>query len=253
MTRLAVIGGTGLDQLDSLHISRRETLTTPYGEPSAPLSYGELNGHALIFLPRHGDAHHLPPHQINYRANLWALQQAGAEQIIAIAAVGGISAQMAPGSLALPDQIIDYTYGREHTFFDGQHTTADGLQVEHIDFTQPYCETLRQRLLAAAHTSNIDLTAQAVYGATQGPRLESSAEIRRMARDGCDVVGMTGMPEAALARELGLCYAACAVVVNWAAGLTAEPITMDEISRHLVTGMAQVKQLLEAVTHDTSH
>lgn len=253
MTRLAVIGGTGLDQLDSLHISRRERLTTPYGEPSAPLSYGKLRGHDLIFLPRHGDAHHLPPHKINYRANLWAIQQAGAEQIIAIAAVGGISTQMAPGTLALPDQIIDYTYGREHTFFDGQHSNADGQQVEHIDFTRPYCETLRQRLLVAARTGNIKLTAQAVYGATQGPRLESSAEIRRMARDGCDVVGMTGMPEAALARELGLCYAACAVVVNWAAGLTAEPITMDEIGRHLLTGMAQVKQLLEAVTHNTSH
>jgi purine nucleoside phosphorylase len=154
---------------------------------------------------------------------------------------------MLPGRLALPNQIIDYTYGREHTFFDGTNPTGDHPGVEHIDFSQPYCETLRQQLLAASCAANIALTPQAIYGASQGPRLESSAEIRRLAQDGCDVVGMTGMPETALARELGLCYASCAVVVNWAEGLTEEPITMDEIRRHLVTSMAQVRPLLTAL------
>ena len=244
---LAIIGGTGLDQYDRLEIIRRETITTPYGEPAAPITYGRLNGRELLFLPRHGDRHHLPPHKINYRANLWALRQAGAERIIAIAAVGGISQAMSPGRLALPDQIIDYTYGREHTFFDGAGNADLSASVEHIDFTQPYCEELRQVLLRAARSSGLDLAEQAVYGATQGPRLESAAEIRRMAADNCDLVGMTGMPEAALACELGLRYACCALVVNWAAGLGSAPITMDNIRAQLASGMNQVKRLLAAV------
>ena len=247
MGDLAIIGGTGLDQYEGLEISRRETLTTSYGEPAAPIAHGRLNGKDLLFLPRHGDQHHLPPHKINYRANLWALRQAGAKRIVAIAAVGGIRESMHPGRLVLPDQIIDYTYGREHTFFDGIGNPELPARVEHIDFTQPYCGKLRQDLLRAAQVSGLELSEKAVYGATQGPRLESAAEIRRMAADGCDLVGMTGMPETALARELGLPYACCALVVNWAAGLSADPITMDDIRAQLASGMDQVKRLLAAV------
>ena len=239
MALTAIIGGTGLDQLDDLHIQRRATVDTPFGTPAAPLNYGQLQGRDVIFLPRHGDAHALPPHKINYRANLWALKQAEVTDIIAVAAVGGITPAMHPGRIAVPEQIIDYTYGRAHTFFE-----TDLDQVVHIDFTTPYCATLRQRLIQAARQVGLDICTQGVYGATQGPRLETAAEIRRLERDGCDLVGMTGMPEAALARELELSYACCAVVVNWAAGKTAGVITMDEIKRHLQTGITDVKQLL---------
>lgn len=239
VVRTAIVGGTGLDTLDTLTISHRENIDTPYGEPSAALTYGQLNGREVVFLARHGDEHNIPPHKVNYRANLWALKQAGADQIIAIAAVGGITSAMAPAVIAIPDQIVDYTYGREHTYFadDIDHTV-------HIDFSYPYSETLRQTLIQAARQLQLDAVEQGVYGATQGPRLETAAEIRRMERDGCDLVGMTGMPEAALARELEIDYACCAVVVNWAAGKTDGIITMDEIRRHLGSGMDKVKRLL---------
>lgn len=239
---LAVVGGTGLDRLDNLAIIRRETIDTPYGEPSAALSHGRLNGVEMIFLARHGDEHALPPHRINYRANLWALKQAGARRIIAVAAVGGITPAMAPGRLAFPEQIVDYTWGRAHTFFDGPPD-----DVEHVDLTHPYDEPLRRALIQAARRAGLDAVESGVYGATQGPRLETAAEIRRLERDGCDLVGMTGMPEAALARELDLGYATCAVVVNWAAGKSDGLISMDEIRRHLATGMNQVERLLAEV------
>jgi 5'-methylthioinosine phosphorylase len=243
--RLAIIGGTGLDTLDTLITSRRETLSTPFGETSAPLTFGQINGREIIFLARHGDHHNIPPHKVNYRANLWSLQQAGVSQVIAIAAVGGITDVMVPGSMVFPDQIIDYTYGRAHTFFeqDLEHTV-------HIDFSYPYDHDLRNTLIRAARQLNLNAAESAVYGATQGPRLETAAEIRRMERDGCDLVGMAGMPEAALARELELHYACCAVVVNWAAGKTAGIITMDEIGRHLTVGMKKVKQLLSTAVTD---
>jgi 5'-methylthioinosine phosphorylase len=237
--RIAIIGGTGLDKLDALTIDHRETPVTPYGEPSAPLTFGRLQNKDVVFLARHGDDHAIPPHRVNYRANLSALHQAGVKQIIAVAAVGGISRAMAPECIVFPDQIIDYTYGRAHTFFEN-----DLDHAVHIDFTYPYSEALRQSLIQAARQAHLNALETAVYGATQGPRLETAAEIRRMERDGCDVVGMTGMPEAALARELDLHYACCAVVVNWAAGKTSGIITMDEIRAHLDSGMDKVHRLL---------
>ena len=236
---LAVIGGTGLAALEDLTITRREALSTPYGAPSSPLLHGELAGHPLVFLARHGLDHRIPPHQINYRANLWALRQAGAQWVIAAAAVGGIRADLGPGVLAFPDQIIDYTWGRACTFFQD-----DLSEVTHIDFTEPYCPALREKLIRAARELGLNASESGTYAAMQGPRLETAAEIRRLERDGCDMVGMTGMPEAALARELGLRYAACAVVANWAAGKAAGEITMAEIQRNLVGGMAQVQKLL---------
>lgn len=240
---LAIIGGTGLTSLETLTIKRREMVSTPYGEPSAPLIHGELEGKPVVFLARHGYAHTIPPHKVNYRANLWALKHIGVDHVIAIAAVGGITPTMAPGSLVFPDQIVDYTWSRCHTYFED-----DLAQVIHIDFTHPYCEGLRNKLIQAAREARLDARQKGTYAATQGPRLESAAEIQRLERDGCDVVGMTGMPEAALAREIQLCYAACAVVANWAAGKGEAEITMEAIQRQLVTGMDKVKHLLGRVT-----
>ncbi|WP_455204289.1 S-methyl-5'-thioinosine phosphorylase [Kaarinaea lacus] len=240
MTDLAIIGGTGLTKLETLQINNREIVHTPYGDPSGPISHGQLHGKKVIFLPRHGSGHTIPPHKINYRANIWALKEAGVKKILAVAAVGGISDNMVPGALVVPDQIIDYTYSRSHTYFE------EGLQsVTHIDFTYPYDESLRSLILKAAQAAQLDIIRTATYAATQGPRLETAAEIDRLESDGCHIVGMTGMPEAALARELELPYAACAVVANAAAGKAEGEITMADIEKQLSTGMQKVAAILE--------
>ncbi len=240
MATIAIIGGTGLTSLKGLEIIKQETVNTPFGDASAPVTRGLFAGKEVVFLPRHGSGHTIPPHKINYRANLWALQKLGVEKIIAVAAVGGIGSDMGPGALAVPDQIIDYTWSRVNTFFeDGQSN------VVHIDFTYPYCEALREQLISAGSDAGLQVATAGTYGATQGPRLETAAEVVRLERDGCTMVGMTGMPEASLARELGLCYATCALSVNWAAGKTEDIITMEEIEKNLKTGIAQVRTLLE--------
>ncbi len=238
----AVIGGTGLTEIEGLEVIHREVVHTPYGEPSGPVTHGMIGGKRIAFLARHGYTHNIPPHRVNYRANLWALKSLGVKKIVAIAAVGGITPEMQPMRLVIPDQIIDYTHGRAHTFFE------DGLtNVTHIDFSWPYCAEVRNALLAAAECAKLDVVPRGTYAATQGPRLETAAEIARLERDGCDLVGMTAMPEAALARELDLCYAACAVVANWAAGKDSEEITMDDIHQNLVVGMANARALLRAL------
>lgn len=210
---MAIIGGTGLASLQDMQDLRHELITTPYGEASGPLSRGILWGQPVIFLPRHGYGHTIPPHKVNYRANLWALRQANVGRIIAINAVGIIRSGIEPGSLMMPDQILDYTYGREHTYFDGT-----GEPLQHVDFTQPFCAHMRGVFKQAAAHIGIPLVDEACYGVTQGPRLETAAEIDRMERDGCDLVGMTVMPEAVLARELGMNYVCIALGVNRAAG-----------------------------------
>lgn len=210
---LAIIGGTGLTRLKNLLITHRQVIRTPYGEPSGALTFGEINGHQVVFIARHGYGHTIPPHEINYRANIWALAEQKVKRVVSVCTVGGIREDLAPGTLVLPDQIIDYTSGRRHTFFEG-----GDKPVTHIDFTEPYCPKLRARLEKAAKSSQQRILSGGVYAATQGPRLETAAEINRIAGDGGDIVGMTGMPEAALAREAGLSYAAIAVVANWAAG-----------------------------------
>lgn len=237
---IAIIGGTGLSQIDQLQILSHQQIDTPFGATSAPLLLAELNGNPVIFLARHGNPHRIPPHKINYRANIWALKQAGVSEIIAVAAVGGISPAMKPAVIAIPDQIIDYSYGREHSFF------SDDLEhVTHIDFSFPYTEQLRQRLISAADKADIEIITQATYACTQGPRLETAAEIKRLSQDGCDLVGMTGMPEAALARELGIDYANVSVVANWGAGILSTEITMAEIEENLKIGMNNVIALLK--------
>ncbi len=241
MPQIAIIGGTGLTSLKGLKITHKEVVHTPFGEPSAPLIYGELCGMEVVFLARHGAGHTIPPHKINYQANIQALKQCNVSQIIGVAAVGGIHQSAGPGVIVIPDQIIDYTWGRTNTFFEDRLAA-----VTHIDFSYPYSENLRQLLIASAADAGVSFIDQGVYGATQGPRLETAAEIGRMERDGCSIVGMTGMPEAALARELDMEYACCSVVANWAAGKdTGEPISMAEIEQNLISGMEQVRKVLE--------
>ncbi|MFU8837752.1 MAG: S-methyl-5'-thioinosine phosphorylase [Thiohalomonadaceae bacterium] len=242
MATLAIIGGTGLTSLKDLQLTRREVMHTPYGEPSAPLVFGEMCGKELLFLPRHGAGHTIPPHKINYRANLWALKESGVEKVIAVNAVGAIRADMTPGKLVVPDQIIDYTWSRTNTFFE------EGLNhVTHIDFTDPYSAALRKVLIDTATGNGIEVIGEGTYAATQGPRLETTAEINKLERDGCDLVGMTGMPEAALARELELDYVCLAVVANMGAGRGEPTITMAMIEHYLGEGMARARQLLEQV------
>lgn len=246
MTKLAIIGGSGFSKIPDLEITHREVCHTPFGEPSAALTHGRIAGSEVVFLPRHGATHTIPPHRVNYRANLWALHHLGIDSVIGVAAVGGITTEMAPGKVVVPDQIIDYTFGRDQTIYE-----SDLQHVTHIDFTYPYCEQLRQQLIGAAKSSGVGSVSSGTYGATQGPRLETAAEVTRMERDGCDIVGMTGMPEAALAREFELCYASCSVVSNWAAGIQQTPISMKEIEKNLIFGMEQVKLLLTALLRES--
>jgi len=239
---LAIIGGSGLARLPNLEVTGRKAAQTPYGEPSGALTLGRLRGREVVFLARHGDEHTIPPHQVNYCANIWALKEHGVRTVVAVAAVGGIRREFGPGTLVLPHQIIDYTWGRRATFFEG----ADRA-VTHIDFTEPYSAALRARILAAARACGEALAEGGVYAATQGPRLETAAEIDRLERDGADLVGMTGMPEASLAREAGLEYAALAVVANHAAGRgeSARAISLEAVAAVLERSMARVRRILE--------
>lgn len=241
---LAIIGGSGLARLASLKGASRKELATPYGAPSAALALGELAGRGVVFLARHGDGHTLAPHEVNYRANLWALKEAGAHEVVSVATVGGIAEAAGPGALLVPHQIIDYTWGRAATYFHGP-----GVPVKHIDFTEPYSPSLRKKLLAAARACGEAARDGGVYAATQGPRLETAAEIERLARDGADIVGMTAMPEAALARELDLEYAALAVVANHAAGRgdSRRAVSLAAIEAVLEEAMARVRRILEAL------
>jgi 5'-methylthioadenosine phosphorylase len=239
---LAIIGGSGLSQLANMEVTRRKVSRTPYGEPSGALTLGRIAGCEVIFLARHGYGHTIAPHEVNYRANLWALKDAGADAVVSVASVGGISKEMAPGVLAVPHQVIDYTWGRLHTYFEGR-----GAAVNHIDFTEPYSGALREKLLKAAAACGEAVIARGVYAATQGPRLETAAEIDRLERDGADLVGMTGMPEAALAREISLEYVTIAVVANYAAGRadSEHAIPLDKIGAVLEAAMGRVRRIIE--------
>jgi len=239
---LAVIGGTGVYALAELEASEAQQPVTRYGAPSGPVRIGTLHGSRVAFLARHGEGHSLPPHRINYRANLAALHALGAQRVLALNTVGGISEQFGPRVLACPDQLIDYTWGRISTLGE-----EPGTEVQHVDFGDPYTPALRQSVLAAAARAQVALIDGGCYGATQGPRLETKAEIARIRRDGCDLVGMTGMPEAGIARELGLDYACLAIVANWAAGAGPDPdevITLADVLANVAAASTGLPPLL---------
>ncbi len=239
---LAIMGGTGLTELEGLQILRQHTIQTSYGTPSSRISECCLDGRRILFLARHGQPHRIPPHLINYRANIQGLLSLGCTAIVAVNAVGGIHPALVTGNLCVPDQIIDYSWGREHTFHDGSRE-----ELVHIDFTHPYDHDLRRHLLDAAAALGQPCAERGVYACTQGPRLETAAEVARLARDGCDIVGMTGMPEAALAREAKLPYACLALVVNPAAGLGDTVISMAQIEAAVCAGMGKVRAVLGRV------
>lgn len=247
---LAIIGGTGLYQLAGLQDVESHQPVTRYGGLSAPVRVGTLAGKRVAFLARHGEGHSLPPHRINYRANLAALQALGARRVLALNTVGGITQGFGPRVLACPEQLIDYTWGRVSTLCDDDLAGSPGGDVLHVDFGDPYTPSLRRQVLDAARRARIALVDGGCYGATQGPRLETRAEIARLRRDGCDLVGMTGMPEAGLARELGLDYACLAIVANWAAGAgpeIAEVITFEDVLANVAAASAGLPALIAAM------
>jgi len=237
---VALVGGTGLTELDNY--AETIEIDTPYGAPSAPLRVVETSPVRVLFLPRHGNPHRFPPHRVNYRANMWALREAGADHVLAVYAVGGIHDPFRPATLALPDQLIDYTWGREHTYSD-----SESAPLVHVDFSMPYEGPLRQALLKAGQDSAVELVNGGCIGVFQGPRLESAAEVEKARRDGCDMAGMTALPETGLARELGLDYAGVAVISNWGAGVRNERLCEDDIAETLKEPMIRVRQLLQTV------
>lgn len=237
---VGIIGGTGLTTLSGLELTGERLVNTPWGEPSSALVEGVLGDQPVVFLSRHGNPHRIPPHQVNYRANLHALYEAGVRTVVGVNAVGGIHADMGPAHIVIPDQIIDYTWGRASTFFEG-----DLEETTHIDFTFPYSAEARALLIDAARAEGLPFSDFGVYAATQGPRLETAAEVLRLERDGCDLVGMTSMPEAALAAELKMNYVCLALVVNRAAGKSDHIITMEEIETAIDQGMSGVRRILE--------
>ena len=241
---LAIIGGSGLSKLGNMEVTQRRVARTPYGEPSGPLTLGRIGTTEVVFLARHGYGHTIAPHEVNYRANLWALKDAGVTDVISVASVGGIRPEFAPGALAVPHQVVDYTWGRRSTYFEGP-----GAPVNHIDFTEPYSRVVRERILQAAKAAGETIIERGVYAATQGPRLETAAEIDRLERDGADLVGMTGMPEAVLAREISLEYAAIAVVANYAAGRaeSERAVPLDRIGAVLEEAMGRVRRIIETL------
>jgi len=243
---LAIVGGTGLSRLSSFTSQGVKEIATPYADAPVVVELFAAAGETFAFLPRHGSEHTVPPHRVNYRANIWALREAGATGVLSVNAVGGIHGQMAPGAFMIPDQLIDYTHGRISTFFESELE-----HVTHIDFTEPFDAQLRRLLLQAIAEVNAGLPEArtvvdgGVYGVTQGPRLETAAEVRKLQRDGCDIVGMTVMPEAALARELELPYASLALSVNWGAGLVPGEITLNDIRAVVAQGMDFVGSVIE--------
>lgn len=239
MATIAIIGGTGLSRLDALTVQRREMVKTPYGAPSCPLVFGELNGVSVVFLSRHGNRQSIPAHLVNYCANVWALQSVGVERIVAVGVVGAIDEQCKVGNIVIPDQIIDYSADRSASYERGK---VEGFQQ--FDFSYPYNDVLRQKLIQGGTRAGLTVVDHGTYGAVSGPRLETVAEVRRMERDGCSIIGMSGMPEAALARELDLDYAFCAVTVNPAAGKGDGAINVPDWQNAIAAGMSSAQQLL---------
>lgn len=244
---IAIIGGRRLNKLASLKIFHRQVVRTPYGEPSGSLIFGTIGTQEVVFLSRHGHGITIPPHAVNYRANIWALHAQQVKMIIAITSVAGIRKDMKPGKIVIPDQIIDYTHSRAATFQDRSEEA-----INNIDFTQPYCPVARTRLLQAAQHTEETVIDGGVYAVTQGPRFETAAEINRLERDGADMVGMTGMPEAILAKELGISYATIAAIANYAAGReeSKQAIPLETAHKVLEATMINVRNILEHLVRD---
>ncbi|GJM10413.1 MAG: putative S-methyl-5'-thioinosine phosphorylase [Lysobacteraceae bacterium] len=242
MIDLGIIGGTGASLPDDFIVARKVAGGGRYGEPSAPLTVGSWHGRKVAWVSRHGGEVTIAPHNVNYRANIWALHKLKCKKVIALNSVGGITSGFGPLAIATPKQLIDYTWGRSSSFSD-----VPGESVQHIDFSHPYDETLRHQLLHAGQATGVELVDGGVYAATQGPRLETVAEIARLERDGCDIVGMTGMPEAYLAREVGIAYASLAMVANWAAGKAAGPVDIEDIYTSMALMRERCWQVLGAL------
>ncbi len=239
MPTFGVIGGSGLYDIPGIEIKGSVKIDTPYGAPSDDYRIGVLEGKEVAFLPRHGSMHNIQPHKINYRANIWGFKELGVEKIISVGASGGISGEMTPGLIAVPDQIVDMTSGRQSTFYDGD-------EVVHVDLTEPFCPDIRKYVFMASAKAGIEVAKKGTYVCTNGPRLETAAEIRTFSLLGADMVGMTAMPEAALARELEICYAGISVITNFAAGITARRLTATEVVDAMKTTTKKLRLLLKS-------
>ncbi|NLW45064.1 MAG: S-methyl-5'-thioadenosine phosphorylase [Syntrophomonadaceae bacterium] len=237
MTMIAVIGGTGVYDPDMLEDVREEAISTDYGE--VKLTRGSYKGRPVAFMPRHGGDHSVPPHRINYRANIAALHRLGTKRIIATAAVGSLNPEFKPGSIVIVDQFIDFTKSRISTFYEG-----DERGVIHTDVTEPYCPELRKVLYEVASSMGTDVFDRGTYVCTEGPRFETAAEIRMYKILGGDVVGMTSVPEAVLARELGICYATVAMVTNFAAGISPNKLTHEEVVSFMQSNIARLRKVI---------
>lgn len=242
MPKIGIIGGSGLYQISGLTITEFARIATPYGSPSDAYAIGDFSGRDFVFLPRHGSEHRVPPHKINYRANIWGFKELKVERIISIGAAGGIGRCTKPGMIIIPDQIVDMTSGRESTFYDGD-------DVVHVDFTEPYCPELRSSLFRAAENSGIELKRSGTYVCVNGPRLETGAEIKMFLKAGFDIVGMTAMPEAILAREAELCFVGINVVTNYAAGIAEKRLTTTEVMETMRKAATLVGRLLQKTFH----
>ncbi|MBI5025915.1 MAG: S-methyl-5'-thioadenosine phosphorylase [Nitrospirae bacterium] len=243
MPEIGLIAGSGIYEIPGLVIKKKKRIVTPFGKPSDDYRIVEINDVEIAFLPRHGSAHNIPPHRVNYRANIWGLKELGVKRIISVSAVGGISKEMKPGGIVIPDQVIDMTGGRNSTFYDGP-------EVVHIDFTEPYCPEIRKALIKAGKKTGIVLIKGGAYICTNGPRLESKAEIMAYKIMGADVVGMTAMPEASLARELEICFAGVSVVTNYAAGISRTKLTTTEVLKTMKSSTAKINMVLkECIIH----
>ena len=246
MIKIGIIGGSGLYEIQGLIFKKRKEISTPFGKPSDRYTIGQIGNVEIIFLPRHGRSHNLPPHMINYRANIWGFKKLGVKIIISVNAVGGIKKSLRPGNIVVPSQIIDMTKNRKSTFYDGRGGIS-GLRgaVVHIDFTEPYCPEMRRILLKAGSIAKIPLINGGTYIAVEGPRLETASEITAFSRIGADIVGMTGMPEASLAREAEICYSGISVIANFAAGISRNKLTTAEVMDAMRASTNKIKKVLK--------
>lgn len=245
MSKTGVIGGSGLYEIKGFVLKGRKTIKTPFGKPSGQYLLGTIGKADIVFLPRHGEHHDIPPHMINYRANIWGFKKLDVNRLLSVSAVGGIRKGLKPGDIVVLDQVLDMTKNRKSTFYDGKNRRCPNGRVVHIDFTEPYCPELRRTLIKAGKRSNIRLKTSGTYVAVEGPRLESASEIKCFSVLGGDVVGMTGMPEASLARELEVCYAGLSVVANYAAGISKKKLTVAEVMQAMNDSTEKIKRLLK--------